>query len=103
DDACAERTSIRRSDIDTRGAANHVTVGEHEPVRRHHHAGAGAAVPRSIVAAHVEPDDGRAQAIDDVDYRAGIDVEQLLVVGSESRLFSRPLAEHHVPPSSKMI
>src|SRR5262249_62436070 len=60
------------------GAADHVAVGQNQSVRRHNNARSGAAAP---VAAGVQADDGRTEALDHVNHGARIGVEQCSVNG----------------------
>ena len=79
--AGGEAAPLDRIHFDAGRAADHVAVGEHEAVRRDHHAGAGAALPLLVRAfEHVEADHRRADAVDHVDDGAGIGIEQRLIV-----------------------
>ena len=66
-----------------RGALHDVAVGQHQAVGRDHHARAGAAALALLaVGRRLDPHDGRADAVDDVDHRLRVGVEQgPIVVG----------------------
>ena len=73
-----EVAAVRRCHRHAVGAADHVTVGQDQAVRRHNDARAGAAAP---VAAGVHADNGRTEALDHVIYGARVGVEQPRVGG----------------------
>ena len=56
-----------------------VAVGEDKAVRRHDDAGTAAAA--ALLGAYGKADHGRADAIDNVDDRARIGIEQRLILG----------------------
>ena len=65
-----------------RRALHDMAVGQHQAVGRDHHARAGAAALALLaVGRSLDPHDGRADAIDDVDHRLRIGVEQRPFVG----------------------
>ena len=67
------------------GRAGDVAVGEDKAVRRHNDTRAGAAA-RLLGAWTARPDHGGADAIDDVDDRTRIGVQQRLILGRNGKL-----------------
>src|SRR6185295_478830 len=81
DDARGEASAIDRCGADPRGATDHVAVGQHETVGRDNDARSGAATAPLLIGRDIEPHDGWADALDNVDDGTRISVEQRLVVG----------------------
>ena len=72
--------------LDAGGAVDDMAVGEHQPVRRDHHARAGAAVPASSPCLDVEPNHGGTDAVDHVDDGARISIKQCLIFRRNRRM-----------------
>ena len=84
DDARGQAAALDGGDVDAGGAADHVAVGQHQPVGRHDDARAGAAMAPFVAGLDVEPHHGGADAVDHVDDGAGIGIEQRLVLGRDT-------------------
>ncbi|MHC2946692.1 hypothetical protein ACVIJX_003840 [Bradyrhizobium diazoefficiens] len=76
---------------DLLGGADHMAVGEHEPIRRDHDARAepGALAAVRHLGPGLDAHDGRADALGDVDHGIGIGVQQGPVIDRRSRCRSR--------------
>src|SRR5215471_5682258 len=87
------------------GGADHVAVGEHEPVGRHDDARAGAAVTALVTGRDVEPHHRGADALHHVDDGAGIGVEEGLVIrrnGGRAGKIGRGSVEHGAVPGAPL-
>ena len=96
DHARGKLAALDRGDIQTGSAADHVAIGEHEPVGCDDDAGAGACVRARPVRLDVELDHGGADAVDHVGHRARIGIEQRLILGRDGGRFRGfcPIVEH---------
>src|SRR5262245_12292565 len=79
DHARGERAPVDGRDVEARGAADHVAVGEDEAVGRHDDARAGAAWAALVAGLDVEAHHRRTDAVDHVDNGARIGIEQRLI------------------------
>ena len=83
DEVCRALAAVGERDVDRRGAVDDVAVGEDEAVVGEDEAGAAARLRarplRGARRADVDADDGRGDALDRVDDRPGVGVEELVV------------------------
>ena len=85
DHARGQAAAVDGGHADARRAADHVAVGEHEPVGRDHDARAGAAMALVAGLRDVEPHHRRTDAVHHVDDGARIGIEQRLVLRRDRR------------------
>ena len=80
--------AVGQRHVDSRRAIHDVAVGQDESVGREHEpraaAGLGTRSFRRPGRADVDADDGRGHALDGVDHRPGVGVEEFVVGGLES-------------------
>ena len=100
DHARRELAAFGGHQLDARGAADHVAVGQHQPVGRDDDAGAGARAHGVAAVPDVDPHHGRADAVDHVGDRPRIGIEQRRIVGRRGeaggRRRIRVLVEHEI-------
>ena len=80
--------AVGQRHVDSRGAVHDVAVGQDEAVGREHEPRAAAGLRtrsfRRPGRADVDADDGRGHALDGVDHRPGVGVEEFVVGGLKS-------------------
>ena len=100
DHAGRELAAFGGHQLDARRAADHVAVGQHQPIRRDDDAGAGARAHGVAAVPDVDPDHGRADAVDHIGDRLRIGIEQRRIVGRRGeaggRRRIRVLVEHEI-------
>src|SRR5437879_5737451 len=82
-----------------------MTIGQNEPVRRHHDARSRASVPPLVAGAHIKAHHGRADPLNHVDDRPRIGIEQCLVFGGDQLWTGtgrRDLVEHDFWPGGSL-